>query len=67
MVALKASGADTFYDVPYAKFAAQAIRNSAELFWKPLHLLSFISQSISAVPEPAGLQKFNRDHIGHLF
>jgi ABC-type branched-subunit amino acid transport system substrate-binding protein len=56
IVAMKASGADTFYDVAYPKFAAQAIRKSAELGWKPLHLLSFISQSISAVLEPAGLQ-----------
>jgi branched-chain amino acid transport system substrate-binding protein len=56
MVALKASGADTFYDVACPKFAVQAIRKSAELGWKPLHLLSFISQSISAVLEPAGLQ-----------
>jgi branched-chain amino acid transport system substrate-binding protein len=57
IVTFKASGADTFYDVAYPKFAVQAIRKSSELGWKPLHFLSFISQSISAVLEPAGLDK----------
>jgi branched-chain amino acid transport system substrate-binding protein len=56
MVALQASGANTFYDATSPKFAAQAIRKAAELGWKPLHLLSFGAQSISAVLEPAGLE-----------
>jgi branched-chain amino acid transport system substrate-binding protein len=56
IVALKASGADTFYDVTAPKSAAQAIRKASEIGWRPLHFLSFISQSISAVLEPAGLQ-----------
>jgi branched-chain amino acid transport system substrate-binding protein len=55
IVTLKASGADTFYDVTAPKSAAQAIRKASEIGWKPLHFLSFISQSISAVLEPAGL------------
>ncbi len=56
IVALKASGADTFYDLTAPKSAAQAIRKAGEIGWKPLHFLSFISQSISAVLAPAGLE-----------
>jgi branched-chain amino acid transport system substrate-binding protein len=56
MVTLKASGADTFYDVSSPKFAAQAIRKARELGWKPLHFLVYGSQSIQAVLEPAGLE-----------
>ena len=42
--------------VGYPKFAAQAIRKASELGWKPLHVLSYISQSIPAVLKPAGLE-----------
>ena len=56
MVQFQASGADTFYNVGYPKFAAQAIRKASELDWKPLHILSYISSSIHAVLEPAGLE-----------
>ena len=56
IVALKASGANVFYDVTTPRSAAQAIRKSAEIGWKPLHFLSFISQSIPAVLQPAGLE-----------
>jgi branched-chain amino acid transport system substrate-binding protein len=57
VVSLKASSADTFYNVASPKFAAQAIRKASELGWKPLHFLAYDSQSISAVLEPAGLEK----------
>jgi branched-chain amino acid transport system substrate-binding protein len=56
MVTLKASGADTFYNVSSPKFATQAIRKANELGWKPLHFLAYGSQSIQAVLEPAGLE-----------
>jgi branched-chain amino acid transport system substrate-binding protein len=56
MVSLKASGADTFYNVSSPKFATQAIRKASELGWKPLHFLVYGSQSIQAVVEPAGLE-----------
>jgi len=56
MVTLKASSADTIYDVSSPKFAAQAIRKVQELGWKPLHFLVYGSQSIQAVLEPAGLE-----------
>jgi branched-chain amino acid transport system substrate-binding protein len=55
IVSLKASGADVFFDVTTAKFAAQAIRKSAEIGWKPLHLINSISSAVAAVLEPAGL------------
>ena len=53
---LKASGADTFYNVTTPKFAAQAIRKASEIGWKPLHFLSYGALSISAVLVPAGLE-----------
>ena len=56
IVSLKASGADTFYDLAYGKFASQAIRKASEIGWKPLHFLFYGSQSISAVVQPAGLE-----------
>jgi branched-chain amino acid transport system substrate-binding protein len=56
IVTFKSLGADTFYNVATPKFAAQAIRKASEIDWKPLHFLSYISQSISAVLQPAGLE-----------
>jgi len=54
VVALKASGADIFFDVTTPKFAAQAIKKTAEIGWKPTHLLNSVSRSIGAVIKPAG-------------
>jgi branched-chain amino acid transport system substrate-binding protein len=56
MVLLKASGANTLYIAAGPKFAAQAIRKANELAWRPLQFLTYTSQSISAVLEPAGLE-----------
>jgi branched-chain amino acid transport system substrate-binding protein len=53
---LKASGADIFLDVTTPKFAAMAIRRAAELGWRPEHILSQVSNSATAVMQPAGLQ-----------
>jgi branched-chain amino acid transport system substrate-binding protein len=55
MVTLKASGANTLYIAAGPKFAAQAIRKASELAWRPLRFLTYTSQSISGVLEPAGL------------
>src|SRR5260370_14078211 len=55
MVALKASGANTLYIAAGPKFAAQAIRKASELAWRPLQFLTYTSQSISGVLQPAGL------------
>ena len=48
IVNLKASGADVFFDVSTPKFAAQAIRKSAEIGWKPLFTSSTTSGSVGA-------------------
>jgi len=41
IVTLKASGADTFYNVTTAgRFAAQAIRRVYDMGWRPLHILN---------------------------
>jgi branched-chain amino acid transport system substrate-binding protein len=53
---LHASGADTFFDISVPKFAAQAIRRVHNLDWKPLHLLTLVSSSVSETLEPAGLE-----------
>jgi ABC-type branched-subunit amino acid transport system substrate-binding protein len=57
IVSLKASGADTFYNVTTPKFAAQAIRKVYDIGWKPLHILNNVSASVGAVLTPAGLDK----------
>jgi branched-chain amino acid transport system substrate-binding protein len=56
LVALKASGADTFYSITTPKFAAQAIRKVAEIGWKPTQYLASVSVSVSAVLKPAGFE-----------
>jgi ABC-type branched-subunit amino acid transport system substrate-binding protein/TRAP-type uncharacterized transport system substrate-binding protein len=53
---LKASGADIFFDVTTPKFAAMAIRRTAELGWKPEHIISTVSISVASVMQPAGVQ-----------
>ncbi|MBR1124190.1 ABC transporter substrate-binding protein [Bradyrhizobium lablabi] len=52
---LRASGADIFFDVVTPKFAAMAIKRTAEIGWKPVHIISSVSRSLSAVLPPAGL------------
>jgi branched-chain amino acid transport system substrate-binding protein len=57
IVTLKASGADTFYNVTTPKFAAQAIRKVYDMGWKPLQILNNVSASVGSVLMPAGLDK----------
>ena len=57
IVTLKASGADTFFNVTTPKFAAQAIRKVYDMGWRPLHILNQVSASVGAVLTPAGLDK----------
>jgi len=42
---LRASGADIFFDVTTPKFAAMAIRRTAEIGWRPEHIISTVSSS----------------------
>ncbi|HWG79937.1 MAG TPA: ABC transporter substrate-binding protein [Stellaceae bacterium] len=57
IVSLQEAGADVFYDVSIPKFAAQAIRKTYDIGWKPLHLLNSVSASVSATMQPAGVEK----------
>jgi branched-chain amino acid transport system substrate-binding protein len=57
IVALKASGADVFFNITTPKFAAQAIRKVHDIGWRPLHFLNVVSTSVAAVLQPAGLDK----------
>ncbi len=56
MVALKASGADVFFNMTTPKFAAQSIRKAAEMGWKPLHYIVAVASSIKTSLAPAGLE-----------
>jgi branched-chain amino acid transport system substrate-binding protein len=56
IVRLKASGADIFFNVATPKFAAQAIKKVAELDWKPVQIVNFVSSSVGGVLKPAGIE-----------
>lgn len=56
IVSLRSSGADVLVNASISKFAAQAIRKTAELGWRPLHILTSVSSSVSGVLKPAGLE-----------
>ena len=56
MVTMRESGADVFFAEATPKFAAQALRKAASMGWKPLTILPTVSNSVSAVLEPAGLE-----------
>jgi branched-chain amino acid transport system substrate-binding protein len=56
MVTMRESGADVFFAEATPKFAAQAIKKAASMGWKPLIILPTVSNSFSAVLEPAGLE-----------
>jgi branched-chain amino acid transport system substrate-binding protein len=55
MVSMRESGADVFFAEATPKFAAQAIKKAASMGWKPLIILPSVSNSVSAVLEPAGV------------
>jgi branched-chain amino acid transport system substrate-binding protein len=55
IVTLKNSGADIFFNVTLTKFTSQAIRKAAEINWKPLQLLNYVSNSVGGILKPAGL------------
>jgi branched-chain amino acid transport system substrate-binding protein len=56
MVTMRESGADVFFAEATPKFAAQAIKKAASMGWKPLIILPSVSNSFSAVLEPAGIE-----------
>ncbi len=56
IISLQASGANVFLDLVPVKAAAQAIRKTASLGWRPTILVSTISSSIETVMKPAGVE-----------
>ena len=56
IVKLKSTNADVFVNITTPKFAAQAIKKTAEIGWKPLHFLNNVSGSIGSVIKPAGME-----------
>jgi branched-chain amino acid transport system substrate-binding protein len=56
VIALKNSGANVFFNITIPKFAAQAIKKSAEIGWKPAHYLNNVSSSVATVMKPAGFE-----------
>ena len=56
IVTLKASGADILFNQSTPKFTAQAIKKIAEIKWKPVHLVSSVSNSVGSVFKPAGFE-----------
>ncbi len=53
---LKAAGADLLFSASTPKQAAQAIKKTAEIGWKPVHIIDINASSVSAVLKPAGLE-----------
>jgi branched-chain amino acid transport system substrate-binding protein len=56
MVTFKSSGADVFVIITTPKFAAQTLRKSAEIGWKPTQYLVSVSQGVGSVLKPAGFE-----------
>jgi ABC-type branched-subunit amino acid transport system substrate-binding protein len=54
---LKGSGANVFFNVSSPKFAAQAIRKTYDIGWRPVHFINIVSSSVASVLQPAGLEK----------
>jgi branched-chain amino acid transport system substrate-binding protein len=53
---MQTAGCDVCVNVAVPKFAAQAIRKTAEVGWKPLYIVSGINASVGATLKPAGLE-----------
>jgi branched-chain amino acid transport system substrate-binding protein len=54
IIQLKDAGANVFFNVATPKFAAQAIRKTADINWKPAQYMTNVSASVSSVMKPAG-------------
>ena len=66
VISLQASGANVLLIAASPKFAAQAIRKTADLNWKPTRYLSVVSSTIASVLKPAGLDN-SRDLVTALW
>ena len=64
IVKMKSTGADVFFNITTPKFAAQAIKNNAEIgAGKPLHFLNNVSGSIGSAMKPAGFENETGHHL----
>jgi branched-chain amino acid transport system substrate-binding protein len=57
IVTLQGSGADVLFIFATPKFAAQAIRKTYDIGWKPMTFVNNVSTSVATVLQPAGLEK----------
>ena len=57
IITLQSSGANVFLNGGSPKFAAQAIRKTYDIGWRPIQFIAFVSTSISSVLSPAGIDK----------
>ena len=57
VVSLRGTGADALIVAATPKFAAQTIRKTYELGWKPMFFMSNVSIWVNSVIEPAGPEK----------
>lgn len=57
IISLASSGADVFFNASTPKFAAQAIRKSYDIGWRPLQIVPLASNFVPTVLRPAGLEK----------
>ncbi len=56
IIALKASGANVFFNVTIPSFAAKAIKKAYDIGWHPTQYLNNVSASYAEVLKPAGLK-----------
>ena len=56
IIKMKSLSANVFVEFSTPKFAAQAIRKTAEIGWKPMHILTNVSGSVGTVMKPAGFE-----------
>ncbi|HTU53849.1 MAG TPA: ABC transporter substrate-binding protein [Acetobacteraceae bacterium] len=56
VITLQSSGVDVAITAALPKFTAQMIRKLADLKWKPVDIISYVSASIGSVLVPAGLE-----------
>jgi branched-chain amino acid transport system substrate-binding protein len=56
IIQMQAAGCDVLVTIAIPKFGALAIRKTAEIGWKPLHILNGIASSVAATLKPAGFE-----------
>jgi ABC-type branched-subunit amino acid transport system substrate-binding protein len=57
IVALKSSGADTLFTFASPKFAAQSIRKTYDIGWRPYHVVAQPGSSVASVLKAAGFER----------